>query len=593
MRNLSKIPFLSRPGGRMLLLDKTLLKMTKGLWIWIISLVVIRVCSLVMITNFASSISYFLGNMMSPSFTYDEIKSVVIQIIIVSILIFVFQLIQGELEYRAQAAARSSIRQKLFTKTMSLDAGYIEKIGPNSAITSAVDGVEQMQVYFSVYLPSLIFSVIAPIYLFTKIYPSSILIACILLAVSFVLLPLHNVFRYRIEKLRKSYWKSLEDMTGYYLDSIRGLSTLKLFDQSDKHAEVLGEKADYLNRQINEFMKVNFTSFLVTEGIIYITLFLCVFIAINALANKTMDLSNVLMILLLGYSYFGSIRQLMSATHDALTAVSAATRAEEILAVESTKVRQAKKQDSYQEGIVLKGVYFSYEGRKEVLHNINIKIEKSKTTALVGLSGCGKSTIASMLMKFIYPSSGAVYLNGIDYACMNREEIEKHIVMVPQTVNLFNDTIRNNLLLANPLANDEQLWQVLHEVSLDKHIERMPNGLDTMVSESGSNLSGGQKQMMGIARALLTDAEYIIFDEATSAVDPESEKIIWDCIDKLSKKRTIIIISHRLSAIRNADQIIVLRAGVVEEIGNHDELMQNQGLYRELVEEQNTLEVQA
>lgn len=577
----------------MLLLDKTLLKMAKGLWIWIISLVVIRVCSLVMITNFASNISYFLGNMMSPSFTHDEIRNVVIQIIIVSILIFVFQLIQGELEYRAQAAARSSIRQKLFTKTMSLDAGYIEKIGPNSAITSAVDGVEQMQVYFSVYLPSLIFSVIAPVYLFTKIYPSSFFIACILLVVSFVLLPLHNVFRYRIEKLRKSYWKSLEDMTGYYLDSIRGLSTLKLFDQSDKHAEVLGEKADYLNRQINEFMKVNFTSFLVTEGIIYITLFLCIFIAINGFVNKTMDLSSVLMILLLGYSYFGSIRQLMSATHDALTAVSAATRAEEILAVESEKIRQNKKQDSYQEGILLKDVSFSYEGRKEVLQNINIKIEKSKTTALVGLSGCGKSTIASMLMKFIYPSSGAIYLNGKDYACMNREEIAKYIVMVPQTVSLFNDTIRNNLLLANPFASDEQLWQVLHEVSLDKHIQKMSDGLDAMVSEFGSNLSGGQKQMMGIARALLTDAEYIIFDEATSAVDPESEKIIWDCINKLSKKRTLIIISHRLSAIRNADQIIVLRAGAVEEIGNHDELMKNHGLYRDLVEEQNKLEVQA
>ena len=577
----------------MLLLDKTLLKMTKGLWIWIISLVVIRVCSLVMITNFASNISYFLGNMMSPSFTHDEIRNVVIQIIIVSILIFVFQLIQGELEYRAQAAARSSIRQKLFTKTMSLDAGYIEKIGPNSAITSAVDGVEQMQVYFSVYLPSLIFSVIAPVYLFTKIYPSSFFIACILLVVSFVLLPLHNVFRYRIEKLRKSYWKSLEDMTGYYLDSIRGLSTLKLFDQSDKHAEVLGEKADYLNRQINEFMKVNFTSFLVTEGIIYITLFLCVFIAINGFVNKTMDLSGVLMILLLGYSYFGSIRQLMSATHDALTAVSAATRAEEILAVESEKIRQNKKQDSYQEGILLKDVSFSYEGRKEVLQNINIEIEKSKTTALVGLSGCGKSTIASMLMKFIYPSSGAIYLNGKDYACMNREEIAKYIVMVPQTVSLFNDTIRNNLLVANPFASDEQLWQVLHEVSLDKHIQKMSDGLDAMVSEFGSNLSGGQKQMMGIARALLTDAEYIIFDEATSAVDPESEKIIWDCINKLSKKRTLIIISHRLSAIRNADQIIVLRAGAVEEIGNHDELMKNHGLYRDLVEEQNKLEVQA
>jgi len=576
----------------MLLLDKTLLKMTKGLWGWILSLVVIRVCSLVMITSFATRISYFLGNMMNPTFTYDEIRNVVIQILVVSVLIFVFQFIQGELEYRAQAAARSSIRQKLFTKTMSLDAGYIEKIGPNSAITSAVDGVEQMQVYYSVYLPSLLFSVIAPIYLFTKIYPSSFLIACILLIVSFVLLPLHNVFRYRIEKLRKTYWVSLEDMTGYYLDSIRGLSTLKLFDQSDKHAEVLGEKAEYLNHQINEFMKVNFTSFLVTEGIIYITLFVCVLIAVSNLSNQTMELSTVLMILLLGYSYFGSIRQLMSATHDALTAVSAASRAEEILAVKTTEIKKEKQAITYQDGIVLKDVSFSYEGRKEVLHHVNIKIEKSKITALVGLSGCGKSTIASMLMKFIYPASGAVYLNGIDYACMNREEIGKYIVMVPQTVNLFSDTIRNNLLLANPSATDEKLWQVLEEVSLDKHIRRMKDGLDTMVSESGSNLSGGQKQMMGIARALLTDAEYIIFDEATSAVDPESEKIIWQCIEKLSKKRTLIIISHRLSAIRNADQIIVLQSGVVEEVGNHEQLMKNHGLYRTLVEEQNELEVQ-
>lgn len=576
----------------MLLLDKTLLKMTKGLWGWILSLVVIRVCSLVMITSFATHISYFLGNMMNPSFTRDEIRNVVIQIIIVSVLIFVFQFIQGELEYRSQAAARSSIRQKLFTKTMSLDAGYIEKIGPNSAITSAVDGVEQMQVYYSVYLPSLIFSVIAPIYLFTKIYPSSFLIACILLVVSFVLLPLHNIFRYRIEKLRKSYWVSLEDMTGYYLDGIRGLSTLKLFDQSDKHAEVLGEKADYLNHQINEFMKVNFTSFLVTEGIIYITLFICVLIAVTGLSNQTMKLSSVLMILLLGYSYFGSIRQLMSATHDALTAVSAASRAEEILAVMTAEIEQEGKHNMSQDSIVLEDVSFSYEGRKEVLHHVNIKIEKSKITALVGLSGCGKSTVASMLMKFIYPSSGAVYLNGKDYACMNRKEIGEYIVMVPQTVNLFSDTIRNNLLLANPSATDEKLWQVLKEVSLDKHIRRMSEGLDTMVSESGSNLSGGQKQMMGIARALLTDAEYIIFDEATSAVDPESEKIIWQCIKKLSKKRTLIIISHRLSAIRHADQIIVLQAGVVEEVGNHEELMKKHGLYRTLVEEQNELEVE-
>lgn len=160
----------------------------------------------------------------------------------------------------------------IFSKVLELDAGGIEKIGPVSAITASVDAVEQMQTYFSTYLPSLIYSVIAPIYLFFHLKNISMPVAVLLLVVSLFLLPINNAFRSRIEDIRKIYWRSLDDMTGYYMDSLRGLTTLKLFDRDREHSRILGEKADILNKNINCFMKINFTSFLVTEALIYAAL---------------------------------------------------------------------------------------------------------------------------------------------------------------------------------------------------------------------------------------------------------------------------------------------------------------------------------
>ncbi len=174
---------------------------------------------------------------------------------------------------------------------------------------------------------------------------------------------------------------------------------------------------------------------------------------------------------------------------------------------------------------------------------------------------------------------------------MKPEELRKHIAMVPQQVNIFSGTIRDNLLLANPNAGEDELMAAITEAGLLKFVQSLEKGLDTDVGNAGASLSGGQKQKMGIARALLSNAEYMIFDEATSSVDPESEKEIWKTIGNLALTRTLIIISHRMSTVENADCIYVLKDGKIEEQGNHSYLMGKDGLYHQLVVRQQAMEV--
>ena len=238
----------------------------------------------------------------------------------------------------------------------------------------------------------------------------------------------------------------------------------------------------------------------------------------------------------------------------------------------------------------MENVSYKYEGRHQAICDISLKIPKGKITALVGLSGCGKSTIASLLMRFFDCDSGHIYMEGQDYVSMTREQLRKNIIMVPQTVSLFSGTIRDNLCIAYSKATDEELWEVLDNVKLKEWVMSLSQGLDTYVGDAGDKLSGGQRQKIGIARALLSQAEYIILDEATSSVDIESEKEIWNCIEHLSLTRTLIIISHRLSSIENANCIYVLSDGKILESGNHEELIANKSLYYRLVQQQRQLD---
>ena len=576
----------------MLLIDKTLMKLSSGLWGWIIAIVVVRFTSLIGITYFAKYISEFLGQFFTSSINLRQLKTVIIMAFLASLLTLISQLIQGELEYRCNANARINLRKTIFNQVLNLDVGYIETIGPVSAITSSLDAVEQVTIYYSTYIPSLISAVISPIFLFYQLKNISLFTALLLLAISLSLLPLNNIFRKKIETLHKSYWHSVEDISAYYLDSLKGLTTLKLFKQDKKHEQILSQKANQLNIDINKFMKINFTSFLVTEALIYGAIIICLIHTGMQLKSSLISIGNALTVLLLSYSYFSTIRQLMNATHNALTAVSAAQKLEEILSIDTNRPfnRDLKEDSPIFDGIKLSHINFSYTKEKPILKDINLIVPKGSVVALAGLSGCGKSTLASLIMRFVDADSGDIYIEGKNYNSMPVQELRKKIILVPQSVYLFTGTIRENLYIANEHAIDERLYEVLEQVKLKDFVDSLENGLDSFVGDSGSRLSGGQKQKIGIARALLSDAPYIIFDEATSAVDSESEQEIWKCIEELSNTKTLIIISHRLSTIRNSDIIYMLKNGEIFESGNHEKLMENKKLYYELVKEQDSLE---
>lgn len=580
-------------GETMLLLNKTLLRLARGLWQWILAIAAVSFLTLVGTTALAEIVSQFLGSLFEPQVVLSTVKSAVGAAFLASVFTFLAQLVKGLIEYKTAAKARSIMRKTIFSKVMELDAGGIEKIGPTSAITAAVDAVEQMQAYFSSYLPSLIFSVIAPIYLFFHLKNISLIVAVLLLFVSLILFPLHNVFRGKIEALRKTYWRSLDDMTGYYMDGLRGLTTLKLFDRDREHSRVLGEKADVLNKNINAFMKINFTSFLVTELLIYAAITVSLVICITGMRNGDITIAQALTVLMLSYSYFSAIRQLMSASHSALTAISAAGKVEEILQTDTSRQYNPElpADPEHFDGIRMEHVSYGYEGRSRALQDVSLTIPRGSSVALVGLSGCGKSTAASLLMRFCDPDQGTIFIEGKEYRSVTPQQLRTNIAMVPQQVNLFSGTIRENLLLADPNANDEKLKEALSEAGLGSFLKTLPKGLDSDVGNAGAVFSGGQRQKMGIARALLSEAQYMIFDEATSSVDPQSEREIWETIGRLSKTRTLIVISHRMSTIQNANCIYVLEKGVVAQRGSHAELMQQGGLYRELVTRQQAMEV--
>ena len=558
----------------MLLMNKTLLKLARGLWLWILAIAGVGFLTLVGTTALAEIIAGFLGTLFQPQAILNTAWSAIRAALAAAVFTFLAQLLKGLLEYRTAAKAREGMRKMIFSKVLELDAGGIEKIGPVSAITASVDAVEQMQTYFSTYLPSLIYSVIAPIYLFFHLKNISMPVAVLLLVVSLFLLPINNAFRSRIEDIRKIYWRSLDDMPGYYMDRLRGLTTLKLFDRDREHSRILGEKADILNKNINCFMKINFTSFLVTEALIYAALVIALVDSCVRITKGSITISQALIVLMLSYSYFSSAQQLMSASHSALTAISAAGKVEEILDTDTTRPFDPSLSEDKEHfnGIRMEHVSYGYEGRARALQDVSLTIPKGSVVALVGLSGCGKSTTASLLMRFCDAAAGHIYMDGKDYHSMKPEELRKHIAMVPQQVNLFSGTIRENLLLADPDADDQTLMEAVKEAGLLKFVQSLEKGLNSDVGNAGASLSGGQRQAMALLMSTMTPIEFLILDEHTAALDPKTAETIMELTNKVVREKnlTTIMVTHNLRfAVEYGDRLLMMHQGhaVIDKAG--------------------------
>lgn len=515
----------------------------------------------------------------------------------VIILRLILTLLANEASFHSAATVREHLRDLIYAKLLELELGYLEKTQTSHIVTSAVDGVEALQIYFGRYLPQLFFSMIAPLILFVYLSTIHFGVALVLL-ISVPLIPLSiiAIMKWAKREMGK-YWSNYEDLGSYFLDSLQGLTTLKIFVRDAERENLLKEKSWNFRNATMKLLAMQLTSIGMMDLIAFVGAAIGIVLGALALSNGSITLSQAIIILFLAAEFFLPLRALGSYYHAGVNGIAAA---EKIFALTSeppilTSFPQAlpeaaKKKKGLEPRIVFENVNFSYDKKRQILQDLDLTIEPGHTVALVGESGSGKSTIANLIVRFFDTDTGRITFDGIDLKDIPLEYLRQQISIVPQNTYIFAGTIADNLRLAKVDATRAEMIQACKIAGIDDFVQSLPAGLDTDVGEKGSKLSGGEKQRLGIARAALHDASLYIFDEATSNVDIENENKIWQAIAELAKQKTTLIISHRLATVENADKIYVLQNGRLAEAGNHKELMQNQKIYKQLVEQQAELE---
>ena len=493
----------------------------------------------------------------------------------------------------SSSEVKKVLREKIYEKLLDIGVNYNKFISTSSVVQIGVDGVEALEIYFGRFLPQLFYSALAPLTLFVVVSFISFKVALVLL-ICVPLIPLTIMAVMKIaKKLLSKYWGVYTNLGDSFLENLQGLTTLKIFDLDEEKNKEMNEDAENFRKITMRVLLMQLNSITIMDLVAYGGSAVGILIAISQFRSGIITPGGLLIIILLSAEFFLPMRLLGSLFHVAMNGISASDRIFDLLDIEveekpSLSDEQMKSLDNID--IKLENVSYSYDKKRTILENINIDIKEKQTVAFVGESGSGKSTITSLLLKIDEVDKGAITFNGINLNDIPFDVLNKKVGFINHNAYIFNTTIRENIKMGKKDATDEEIYAVLKEANLDSFVKKLPNKLDTKVGEGGNLLSGGQKQRLCLARTIIKNPDIYIFDEATSNIDVESEEKIWESIEKLSKDKTVIIISHRLLNVKNADTIYMLENGVIAESGNHNELMLKGGVYKNLVDHQNDLE---
>jgi ABC-type transport system involved in cytochrome bd biosynthesis fused ATPase/permease subunit len=501
---------------------------------------------------------------------------------------FFCNIVSSRMSFLSSKAVKKTLREKIYEKLLRLGTSYREQVNTSEVVQVAVEGVDQLETYFGAYLPQFFYAMLAPLTLFIFLCFVNVPSAVVLL----VCVPLIPVAIAAVQtwakKLLSKYWGQYTALGDTFLENLQGLTTLKIYQADDDKNTQMNHEAEEFRKITMKVLTMQLNSITIMDLIAYGGAALGVIMAVTQFTHGNVSLQGCLLIILLAADFFIPMRQLGSYFHIAMNGMAASDKIFRLLDLPE-QPQEGKQEIADDCTIVCRNVSFSYEAEREVLHHVDMSFPMGNFTAIVGESGCGKSTMAAILMGRNKDYTGSVAVGQTELTCIAEDSLMKNLTYISHQSYLFKGTVRDNLLMGKPDATEEEMWSVLEKTKLADFM-KSENGLDTLVQEKGSNLSGGQCQRLALARALLHDSPVYIFDEATSNIDVESENDIMEQIHRLAETKTVILISHRLANVAGADHIYVMDCGCVVEEGTHEALLSAAGVYEKLWMAQQELE---
>ena len=488
----------------------------------------------------------------------------------------------------ASALAKQRVRTLVYDKLVRMGPSYRETVATSEATQLCVEGIEQLEAYFGSYLPQLFYSLIASVTLFFCLAPLCTPAAVVLLC-CVPLIPISLMAVMKIAKrIMGDYWHSYTDLGALFLESIQGLTTLKVFRADEERHRRMNEEAEKFRKATMRLLTMQLNSVIVMDIFAFAGAAAGIVVMLNSYAVGTVTFAGAFAFVFLAADFFIPLRTLGSFFHTATGGMAAAERMYRIIdAPEPACGTQAVTCTSV--GIECRNVSYSYDGTRTVLQNADFTARPGGFVGITGASGSGKSTLAGILTGANLSYTGSVTIGGIDLRDISAESLRDTVTYVGFRGFLFAGTVRSNLLMARAGASDDELWEALSRCRIDDFVRRS-GGPDAPVSAEGTNLSGGQRQRLAMARALLHDTPVYIFDEATSNIDADSEASIIDAVAELARTKTVVMVSHRLAALRGCDKVYVFEAGRVVQTGTHEELAKQDGPYASLWARQAELE---